>query len=651
MSRRSTIGRIASRSTSVTSPGLPASSARAAAPRASAIGTVRTSHLSSGSAGGATESVVKPRPSRSTAESGSDAISPHTLTAIPRAVPAARTSRSRRRIAGSCGVKREAMCALPRSTARVYWVRSLVPTLKKELTLASRSATTTAAGVSIITPTGSSFAARIPAAARAAASSASSSRARSTSAARGTENGVRLLGRAEGRGELVSAQVEGAHDHGLAAEGRPHPAEVGALLVFTGKVRPAGHQELGAEEPDALGPVAHGDVDFVGQVHIAHERDRFAVRRDRRLPGHGFELELELVPPRGDGLGRFELFHRRIEQDRPAGAVEQHQGTRGNPADRAGDPHDAGNAEGVRQDRGVRGPGAFLAHHPLQLLAVELDREPGIDLVGDDHHLGMVAQSEQLVVALSGQVAQDPDLGGEQVDEALPEARAPCPAPLRAELEGLELVGGFGAQVILPDQVLDPRQEDGVARHHGLRLEDASLLEAGALQHPEPEPVQAAPHVLDRLVQPADFPFHFDGRHRAIGHLRKPPLQHHRGGECEAGRDADAVEDPLGARHSPNPDAMSALSAATAAASSAPCARTMMELPFSAASIMTPMMLLPFTGMPSFTSSISLLKVLASLTSWAAGRACSPSGLTTMVSRSITERSSARAASRPRRPS
>ena len=64
---------------------------------------------------------------------------------------------------GSCGVKRSASRALPRSTAIVYWVRSLVPTLKKALTSASRSSMSTAAGVSIMTPTGTAWAARTPA--------------------------------------------------------------------------------------------------------------------------------------------------------------------------------------------------------------------------------------------------------------------------------------------------------------------------------------------------------------------------------------------------------------------------------------------------------------------------------------------------------
>ena len=71
-------------------------------------------------------------------------------------------------------MKRLASLAFPRSTAMVYWVRSLVPTLKNALTSARRSAIRTAAGVSIMTPTGTESALCVPAFLSALASSATS---------------------------------------------------------------------------------------------------------------------------------------------------------------------------------------------------------------------------------------------------------------------------------------------------------------------------------------------------------------------------------------------------------------------------------------------------------------------------------------------
>ena len=106
---------------------------------------------------------------------------PQTETSLPAASAAARTWASARRIAGWCGVNRSASRALPRSTASVYCTRSFVPTERKSATSASRSATSTAAGVSTITPTGTLSAASMPAVRSAAASSATIARVASTS--------------------------------------------------------------------------------------------------------------------------------------------------------------------------------------------------------------------------------------------------------------------------------------------------------------------------------------------------------------------------------------------------------------------------------------------------------------------------------------
>src|SRR4029077_10645782 len=67
--------------------------------------------------------------------------------------------------------------------------------------------------------------------------------------------------------------------------------------------------------------------------------------------------------------------------------------------------------------------------------------------------------------------------------------------------------------------------------------------------------------------------------------------------------------------------------AASTSASSGPWALTRMVAPSSAASIMTPMMLLPFTSRPSRDTMTSDLKRDAVLTNSAQARACSPSWL------------------------
>ena len=210
--------------------------------------------------------------------------------------PSSATSTVRRisrSTAGCSGVKRGARLALPRSTASVYCTRSFVPMLKKSTSRVSVSLATAAAGVSIITPSGTS--ARYAHAARRRArraASSSSARAASTSSsvtmsgsmmrrspciaarssarscvrnisgwsrhmrmARQPRNGFGF-GRESADRQLVAADVEGADDDRIALERLEHATIRAVLLVLVGHARAADDEELGAHQPHALGAAA-----------------------------------------------------------------------------------------------------------------------------------------------------------------------------------------------------------------------------------------------------------------------------------------------------------------------------------------------------------------------------------------------------------
>src|SRR5581483_5668979 len=84
-----------------------------------------------------------------------------------------------------------------------------------------------------------------------------------------------------------------------------------------------------------------------------------------------------------------------------------------------------------------------------------------------------------------------------------------------------------------------------------------------------------------------------------------------------------------------NLSAISCSSASSASASSLPTAMSVSFAPMPAASIITPMMLLPLTSRPSRRMRMSDLKRDAVVTSFAAARACRPSLLTMVTERSI----------------
>ncbi len=345
--------------------------------------------------------------------------------------------------------------------------------------------------------------------------------------------------RGERGGELVAPKIVGPDDDRMGPERGADPAEVLVLLLFGRQMGPSRDEKLGAEEPYALGAVTYRGLDLIGQVDVPHQRQDLAVGRGGRLERLGFQLHLELVPPcRGD-LGALQLRHGRLDQNPAAGAIEQHHGPGLDLFHRAGGSHHAGDAERVGQDRGMGGPGAFFGEESQELVPVELHGEPGVELVGDHDHVTVVLEPEDLLVALAHQKPEHPDLDGEQIGEPLPHP-GPGAAERGPELQRLEFIGGLGAQVVVPDEVLHPGQEIGVLHHEDLGLEDLALFITRALQHPLPQPVETLHHRRHRLPEPGQLGFHFLFRHGPVRHFGKTPAQHHRRRVGDPGGHPDA---------------------------------------------------------------------------------------------------------------
>src|SRR5687767_12532800 len=112
-------------------------------------------------------------------------------------------------------------------------------------------------------------------------------------------------------------------------------------------------------------------------------------------------------------------------------------------------------------------------------------------------------------------------------------------------------------------------------------------------------------HVFDGLPQAADFVLDFIAAHGPIFHLREIPSQDQRRRAGYARRDPDPAKDVGHWTVSPKPVATRSARALAACSASGPLARMVMELPHSAASIMTPIMLFPFTPTPSLQISMS----------------------------------------------
>src|SRR6266571_340987 len=256
------------------------------------------------------------------------------------------------------------------------------------------------------------------------------------------------------------------------------------------------------------------------------------------------------------------------------------------------------------------------------------------------------------------QVLEHPDRHAREVGEPVLQTRVAGGGPQVAHLERLELERLFRGEVVLADQIRDAGEELLVLEHEQLGVEDARLVHAGAVLGLGPQVQQVALHVAHRGAQPPYFLLHPGARHHAVRHLGHGPAHHDRRSDGDPGGHPDALEQAVAHGRSSssrssasrisasrtaavrciswNPSATRASSAAIACSASSPSVLMTSDDPHSAASIMTPMMLFPFTVRSSFLTSTAHLKRLASLTNSAAGRACMPSGLTIFASRSIT---------------
>ena len=108
---------------------------------------------------------------------------------------------------------------------------------------------------------------------------------------------------------------------------------------------------------------------------------------------------------------------------RAALAVEEHHHARRDRGQRADRAHHGRNAERVGQDGGVRRAGALLADEPDDVLAVELHREPGRELVRDDDDLLVRGHRPELVARAAHQPVEHPELDRVEVGQALAQPR------------------------------------------------------------------------------------------------------------------------------------------------------------------------------------------------------------------------------------
>src|ERR1051325_4535046 len=189
----------------------------------------------------------------------------------------------------------------------------------------------------------------------------------------------------------------------------------------------------------------------------------------------------------------------------------------------------------------------------------------------------------------------------------------------------------LGVLPLPPDTVDDGVEQDPVFQDHDLGFEDSRLRIADFLAGEEEDLVQLPGRLLDGPGQPLDFRLDVAGRDLALLDPRNGLREEIDPSDRDPRRCRNPVENDLPRRRlighfhsSSNPLSKRATTAFAASSSSFPENRRRSFDPCSAASVITPMMLLPLISMSSLNMRNSELNFEAVLTSVAAGRVCRP---------------------------
>ena len=226
----------------------------------------------------------------------------------------------------------------------------------------------------------------------------------------------------------------------------------------------------------------------------------------------------------------------------------------------------------------------------------------------------MVGQAEQ--------ERQHADVDVGEIADALAQHRRGVSREPVAPLEHHDVERLLGAE-ILADQLSTRARQLLVVEDGELNVEDRRFLGARAALDSRAELAEPLARARDRGVEALDLggdPFVGDDAMADVGHLPAQEV-HVSDDDARRGGNAPDLIDPL-----PLPelvgdergDGVDRLLGVVASA------RSTIDAPHSAASIMTPMMLLPFTSVPSREIVISLRNFAESFTISAAGRACRP---------------------------
>ena len=147
------------------------------------------------------------------------------------------------------------------------------------------------------------------------------------------------------------------------------------------------------------------------------------------------------------------------------------------------------------------------------------------------------------------EVLNDADRYTRQIGEPFLEERVARGGPEVAHLERFELKRLLGGEMVLANQLGDATDEVLVLEHQQLGIEDARLVHTSAGLGAGAQLIELLAHILERRPQPPHLLFDLGARDHAMRDLGQRPADRHRRPHRDAGRDADAFQQPVGGTH------------------------------------------------------------------------------------------------------
>ncbi len=423
------------------------------------------------------------------------------------------------------------------------------------------------------------------------------------------EERVPLDGSAEVARELVPSHVQRADGHGPRGHCLHDGAVRAELDLFGGKRAARQVEEFCPVEPDPVRSLLLDSRELLGHLQIGAQRDRATVPGDaaRMLELREMRVQL-LVPPlfppvllENLGLG--------VEHGHAARSVHQRRGALAGGIHRAPEADDGRDSARAGHDRRVRRATAQIGREAKDLVAGGQRHLAGWEIGGHDQ--GRNLELAPRLRADAAQLRQHAAFHVAHVDRALagvfpvglvqPRRHGPQHPP----------VAVAGALQLARHRLQRALDRLGVVQDLELSVEDRGVLLARLGGDLVAEGLHLGARGRDRLPEAGLFLGNLPGGNRDRGHLDLLGIHDVDGPDADAGRGGDAGQD----RHSsPNLLSTTFTRPASASTSSGPSVRSRISAPRSAASIMTPRMLFPFTSSPSRATMMCETYLAASLT-------------------------------------